>query len=90
MHDQSLRVLMSEITQPMLLTLPPTQSEEYAQEHDAGMQRTIEILLGGLPGDDHARDAGTPIGDARHDVRRTGRVAMRDCTNHHRQIDGRR
>ena len=36
----------------ILRTLPPTQSEEYAQEHDAGMQRTMEVLLGGLPGDD--------------------------------------
>ena len=45
----------------MLRTLPPTQSEEYAQEHDAGMQRTMEVLLGGLPGDDQAREAGRQL-----------------------------
>ena len=45
----------------MLRTLPPTQSREYAEEHDAGMQRTMEVLLGGLPGDDQAKDAGVKL-----------------------------
>ena len=42
----------------MLRTLPPTQSREFAEERDAGMQRTVDFLLGGLIGDDQARDAG--------------------------------
>ena len=45
----------------MLCTLPPTQSREYAEEHDAGMQRTMEVLLGGLPGDEQARVAGVKL-----------------------------
>ena len=45
----------------MLRTLPPTQSRQHAEEHDAGMQRTMEVLLGGLPGDDQAKDAGVKL-----------------------------
>ena len=36
----------------LLRTVPPSQSFRYAQGHDAGMQRAMEVLLGSLPGDD--------------------------------------
>ena len=35
----------------LLRTLPPSVSASCATGHDAGMQRTMEALLGGLPGD---------------------------------------
>ena len=85
----------------MLRTLLPTQSEEYAQEHDAGMQRTMEVLLGGLPGDDQAREAGrqlatVPMRLGGLGLRSAQRVAHdpwethRSGTNHHPQVVGRR
>ena len=34
----------------MLRTLPPSKPQEYAEGQDNGMQRTMDVLLGGLPG----------------------------------------
>ena len=36
----------------LLRTVPPSQSGRNAQGHDAGMQRTMEVLLGTIPGGD--------------------------------------
>ena len=34
----------------MLRTLQPSQTQDDAEGHDEGMQRTMDVLLGGLPG----------------------------------------
>ena len=35
-----------------LRTMPPSCSVEYALGHDLGMQRTMDAVLGGLPGNE--------------------------------------
>ena len=37
-------------------TLPPSQSIEYARRHDEGMEQTMGALLGGLPGEQRAKN----------------------------------
>ena len=40
-----------------LRTIPPSQSETYADGHDGGMWRALEALMGRLPGDIQEREA---------------------------------
>ena len=39
-----------------LRTIPPSQSETYADGHDEGMRRALEAVMGRLPGDDRQKD----------------------------------
>ena len=39
-----------------LRTVPPSASQEYAQGHDEGMMSTMDILLGGLTGNDSQKE----------------------------------
>ena len=43
----------------ILLTLPPSQSADYAQGHDEGMKQTMDRLLG-LPGEPHEQELDRP------------------------------
>ena len=45
----------------IIRTLPPSQSADYAQGHDEGMKRTMDNLLGGLPGEVHEQEVARNI-----------------------------
>ena len=60
-----------------LRTLPPSQSAEYARQHDVGVMTTMESLLNGLTGDTNQNDTAREIASL---PMRLGGLGLRSAT----------
>ena len=64
----------------VIRTVPPNQPIEYARRHDEGMEQTMGALLGGLPGEQRAKNKAQQIGIVAHC--RMGRIGVEISETH--------